>query len=559
MSALSETVKSMGKGRIATMALVSAILLGFFLYLSFHVSNGNMIPLYSNLSLDDSAKIVAELEKTGTPYELVAGGTQVLVPSDKMLRLRMSMASESLPSGGSVVGYEIFDRSESFGSSNFVMNVNMVRALEGELSRTIASLSGVENARVHLVMAKRELFSREKDKPSASVTIKMRGGKQLERSEVNAISHLVASAVPGLEPSRVTIVDNFGKLLARGDGSDSADASANTAQEFRIAYENRLRQTIEDMLEKVVGNGKVDVQVAADINFDRIVTNSEKYDPDGQVARSTQSTSETDKSQDKTGKDAVTVANNLPQTTSGDASNNATSNHAIERSDETTNFEISKTVQNHVSEGGNVKKISIAVLVDGTYTMDADNKEIYAPRTDAELAQIKQLVTTAIGYDEKRGDTVQVVNMKFTETEHNLGPESFFDRFKVEMQSIIQTLIIAVVAILAILLVLRPAVMQLIKQGQSPNDRVTAELAALQGGAMGALPGAGGMPGMPGVPGMAGGPGGMGGADEPDTLIDVANVKGGMKSSTMKKINEIVDKYPEETMGVVRQWLIKAS
>jgi flagellar M-ring protein FliF len=156
--------------------------------------------------------------------------------------------------------------------------------------------------------------------------------------------------------------------------------------------------------------------------------------------------------------------------------------------------------------------------------------------------------------DEKRGDKIEVVNMRFTETERNLGPESFFDRFKLEMQSIIQTLIIAVVAILAILLVLRPAVMQLIRQGQTPNERVTAELAALGGGAMGALPG-----GMPGMPGMPGGPGGMGGAEEADTLIDVANVKGGMKSSTMKKINEIVDKYPEETMGVVRQWLIKAT
>jgi len=543
MSALGETMKGMGKAKIGAMAAVVVIMLALFMVLTLRMSTASMVPLYTGLSLEDSSKIVAELEKSGTPYELGANGTQVSVPAERVLRLRMNMAEAGLPSGGSIVGYEIFDRSETLGSSNFVMNVNMARALEGELARTIDSLTDVDSARVHLVMPKHELFTREKDKPSASVTIKMRADRTLEHAEVIAVTHLVASAVPGLDASKVTVVDSHGRLLARGDG-DSSDASADAGAEYRTAYEGRTRQQLEDLIEKVIGAGKVRVQVAADINFDRTVTNSEKYDPDGQVARSTQSNTERDNAQEKAGKENVSVANNLPQAAaSGEGA--GSSNHLVERTDETTNFEISKTVQNHVVEGGNINKISVAVLVDGTYATDTSGKEVYTPRTDDEIKQLKTLVNSAIGYDEKRGDKVEIVNMRFTQDGINAPEESFFERFKVEMQSIIQTLIIAAVAILAIMLVLRPAVVQLIKQAQTPSERVAGELAALGSPAdvAGRLPG-------------ASGGGGEGGDGE---IIDVANIKGGMKSSSMKKISEIVDKYPEETMGVLRQWVLKQS
>ncbi|MFO0388844.1 MAG: flagellar basal-body MS-ring/collar protein FliF [Alphaproteobacteria bacterium] len=560
--AIGDTLKGMGKSKLGAMLAVAMLSIGFFVVITFRFTDANMVPLYTNLSLDDSAKIVAELDKTSTPYELVSGGTQIMVPSDRVLRLRMTMAEQRLPSVGSVVGYEIFDRSESFGSSNFVMNINMVRALEGELSRTIGSISGIESARVHLVMPKRELFTREKDKPSASVTIKMAGGRSIERSEVTAISHLVASAVPGLEAKKVTIVDAHGKLLARGDGDDGMDASASTAQEYRTNYETRMQHMLEDLLEKVIGTGKVRVQVAADMNFDRIVTNSEKYDPDGQVARSTQSTTEREDAKEASGADAVSVKENLPgEGSEGSAGNN--SNRATERTDETTNYEISKTVQNHIREGGTVNKLSVAVLVDGTYTEDAEGNKTYAPRPDEELKKLKTLIASAIGFDEKRGDVIELVNMKFSGEMPEIGEESVFERFKLEMQSIIQTLIIAVVAILAIMLVLRPAVIQLSRQGQSPSDYVSGELAALEapaGMSMGTMSApAGRLPAAPGIaPAPAAGmPGGPAASQEPELMIDVANIKGGMKSSSVKKINEIVQQYPEETMNVLRQWIIK--
>lgn len=553
-----DSMKGLGNLRIRLLIGAGVLLLGFFMMMAFRMSSAGMSPIYTGLSMDDSAKIVTELEKEGIPYELSSGGSQISVPAEKMLRLRLTMAEQGIPSGGSIVGYEIFDRSESFGSSNFVMNVNAMRALEGELARTISSINGVDTVRVHLVVPKRELFTREKEKPSASVAIKMRGGSTLESHEVNAITHLIASAVPSLEPSKVTIIDSHGKLLARGDGNDSIGGLANTYTEYRVAYETRTRQSLEDLLEKVIGMGKVRVQVAADINFDRVVTNSEKFDPDGQVARSIQSNTQKENATDKTGKDNVTVGNNLPQGASG-GEGTTNSNKLAEQTDETTNFEISKTTQNHIKEAGNINKLSIAVLVDGTYS--GDDEETYKPRSEEELKQLKSLVSSAVGYDEKRGDKIEVVNMRFTQDSLNLVEASFFEKFKLEIQSITQTLIISVVAILAILLVLRPAVSKMARQVQPPSERVAGEMAMLQGGAPAA-----GRIASPSAAGGGGGGGASGGApaggfDAPpvDEIINVANIKGGMKSSSMSKINEIVEKYPEETMGVLRQWILKQS
>lgn len=540
MSALVDTVKGMNRASALVLLSLAGMLIVGFIVMALRMTTASMAPLYTGLTLEDSARIVAELEKTAVPYELVGNGSQIMVPGDRVLRLRMNMASQGIPSGGSIVGYEIFDRSETLGSSNFVMNVNMMRALEGELSRTIGSITDVDTARVHLVMPRREIFTRDKDKPSASVTVKMRGGKSLEHAEVLSITHLVASAVPGLEASRVTVVDSHGRLLARGNG-DTSEAAAGAAAEQRIAYETRLQQKLEDLVEKVIGAGKVRVQVAADMNFDRLVTNVVKYDPEGQVARSVQSNSERENSQDKSARENVSVTNNLPQGGTPGSDGNSSS-QLTEHSTETTNFEISKTEQNLVSSGGSVKKLSVAVLVDGTY---AEETEQYTARTEDEIRQIRALVESAVGYDEKRGDKIEVVNMRFTHDAFNVGEESIFQKFKFEAQSIIQTLIIAVVAILAILLVLRPAVSQLIKQSQSASGRVSTELAALE-------PAAAGMGRIGG--GMSAAAGG-GGAYESESLIDVANIKGGMRSSSMKKVNEIIDKYPDETMSVLRNWV----
>ncbi|MEI6729836.1 MAG: flagellar basal-body MS-ring/collar protein FliF, partial [Pseudomonadota bacterium] len=218
MNAVVQTFKDMGQAKLAVMAMVLVLLIGGFIMFTAKFSSQSMSPIYTDLTLEDSAKIVAELDKQNIPYELKGNGSQIMVPSEQMLKLRLTLASQGLPSGGSLVGYEIFDRSEAMGTSTFVMNINMLRALEGELSRTIASLSQVESARVHLVVPKQELFTRDKQEPTASVVLKMRGVSALDKDQISAVTHLVASAVPGLSPLKVTVLDTKGRMLSGSSG-----------------------------------------------------------------------------------------------------------------------------------------------------------------------------------------------------------------------------------------------------------------------------------------------------------------------------------------------------
>lgn len=544
-----DTLRGMGRVKLAIMALTAMALIAAFTMIAVRVSSPALSPLFAELSPEDAAKITTELGKLGVPFDLQNNGGTIMVPSERVLRLRMTMAERGLPSNGSVVGYEIFDKSETFGSSNFVMNVNMVRALEGELARTIGSFQQVESARVHLVIPKRELFTKERQEPSASVALKLRGGLELSKGEVASITHFVAAGVPGLSVSRITVVDSYGRLLARGDGEKSVGAIAEASEDYRVNFETRTRAMLEDLVEKVVGPGKVRVQVAADINFDRVVIDSEKFDPEGQVARSVQSTSERENAEDAAQKDNVTVANQLPgaQGASGDG---AKSLRNTEKSDETTNFEISKTTQKHIKEGGSVNRLSVAVLVDGNYTESEGGEKTYAPRDEEELKRIESLVRSAIVFDEKRGDTVEVVNMRFTQPTVDEQETSFLDSFRHEMEGIIQTLIIAGVAVLAIMVVLRPAIIYMMRttgqpaQGGGAADGM-AELTAPVNPI--ALP-------LPGAQASGGG-----GAPEEaeDTMVDLQNVKGRIRSSTLRKVVDVVDKNPEEAMNVMRQWMMK--
>ena len=217
MQGLLEFAKTLGAPRIAAMAAVTLALVGFFAFLILRVSSPQMTPLFTDISYEDSSAIVKDLERQGIGYELRNDGATIMVPKDTVARLRMSLAGEGLPKGGNV-GYEIFDKSDALGTTSFIQNINNLRALEGELARTIKALDRVAAARVHLVLPERPLFSRDKVEPSASIVLKVRG--TLEPQQVRAIRHLVASAVNGLKPQRVSIVDEAGRLLADGSGTD---------------------------------------------------------------------------------------------------------------------------------------------------------------------------------------------------------------------------------------------------------------------------------------------------------------------------------------------------
>lgn len=537
MSALLQSLKELSPIKLAALAGTAVLLIGFFAFLSTRTSTQAMAPLYSGLEMSDSAQIVEELEKAAIPFEIAAGGGQILVPSDQVLRLRMRMAQEGLPGSGSVVGYEIFDRSDKLGTSNFVHNVNMLRALEGELARTITSFNQIENARVHLVLPKRELFSREKQKPSASVALTMRGGNELSKGEIAAIRNLVASAVPELDVSQVTVVDSKGKMLARGGDEDDLGMIADTAAEYRVAYERRSREQIESMLERILGYGRVRAEVTADINFDRIVTNSETFDPEGQVARSVQSSEENESSRERDQQENVSVDNQLPDASADNAGTANESNRSLV--DEITNFEISKVVENHIRETGNVNRLSVAVLVDGIYTTDPEGNQVYQPRSEEELAKIATLVRSSVGYDESRGDTVEVVNMQFSERPDGLEPEGPFEWLKQDLQGIIQTLVIGLVAILAILLIIRPIVNRIIEASaeatEEDEDEAMAEHLALLGPDLAALTDQ-----RP---------------QEEEEMINIDHIQGKVRSSTVKRVQDILEHNPDAALEALRRWM----
>src|SRR5580692_5596879 len=249
------------------MAGVAAVLTAFFLYIAGAITEPPKSILYSGLESRDAAAVTAKLDGMAVKYDVKDGGT-ILVPADQVTKLRMSLAQDNLPAAG--VGYEIFDKSDAFGTTAFVQNINQLRALEGELARSIQTIEGIESARVHLVIPERQVFSRDDQTPSASVVVKTRS--KLDHGQVGAIQHLVAAAVAALSPQRVAIIDDAGNLLAGGDDKSGGAATAADQDQQVTDYEDRLRQRIESIVGSVVGPGRVRVQVTADMNFDHTST-----------------------------------------------------------------------------------------------------------------------------------------------------------------------------------------------------------------------------------------------------------------------------------------------
>lgn len=559
---------SLGPARLGALGAVAAILLGFFYFMTVRLGTPSMGLLYSEIDLKDSSEIVAKLEQANVPYQLRGDGSQILVPSDQIARLRMTMAEGGLPRGGSI-GYELFDKGESLGTTNFVQNLNHVRALEGELSRSISSLSEVQSARVHLVLPERQLFSRDKQDPTASIIVKVRTGAHLSKGQVAAIQQLTAAAVPGLKPERIAIIDQSGALLARSsDPSDPNDASGN-ADDRRTAYETRMSRAIEDMLDRTVGYGKVRAEVHADMDFDRITTNSETYDPSGQVLRSTQNTNESNDNADQ-GDQPVTVANNLPEGQA--AQQNSGSRAKSSKTEETNNYEISKTIRSQTSEVGTIKRLSVAVMVDGTYAPEPPHA--YQPRSSEEVDRLTSLVKTAIGFDQKRGDTVQVVNLRFVTPDEGpaitsglpLGLE------KADLIRLAEVGVLGLVALLVVLLILRPLVGRAFPKAapvaiEDPTRLITdqsilppalpAPTVAATGIAETIMGGADGSGGNQLVPAMSDGR--LDVASEIEQLIDLNQVEGRVRASSMARIGEIVSAHPEAAVSIIRTWMTQGA
>jgi flagellar M-ring protein FliF len=544
---LLEFAKTLGAPRIAAMGVVAVALIGFFAFLILRVTTPEMIPLFTNLALEDSAAITKELDREGVPYQLRGDGNVIMVAKDRVARLRMQLAQGGLPKGGGI-GYEIFDRSDALGTTSFVQNINAVRALEGELARTIRALDRVQDARVHLVMPERPLFSRDKVEPSASIVLRVRGA--LEPTQVRAVRHLVASAVNGLRPQRISIVDEAGNLLADGAADDAGGGEVG-ADERQVAFEKRLRQQVEQIVTSVVGSGHARVQLTADFDFNRVTQTSDKYDPNGRVVRSSQTREETSATA-AANANQVTVGNEIPQgvqrqTPGGEGGGGP--RDESRKSEEIVNYEISKTTKTEIIEGGRVNRISVAVLVDGTYDKNDKGEVVYKPRSKEEIDQIAALVRSAIGFDQKRGDQVEVVNLRFAEppAQPIAAPGGWLSALhfsKDDIMQAIETLVMGLLAMAVLLLVVRPLVRRML---------------APAGEAIAALPPAAGAtvaPGELGTPAIAQtGPTFSAEPSQTSKMIDLAQVQGQVHAQSVQKVGEIADGNPRETVSIIRQWL----
>ena len=541
-----EFFKAVGAARFGVMAGVAAVLTAFFLYIAGALTEAPKTILFSGLESRDAAAVSAKLDSMAVKYDVKDGGT-ILVPADQVTKLRMALAQDNLPAAG--VGYEIFDKTDTFGTTAFVQNINHLRALEGELSRSIQTIEGVETARVHLVIPERQVFAQQEQPPTASVVLKTR--RRMDKGQVQAIQHMVAAAVASLGADRVAIVDDRGNLLAGGDKSGSM---ARDQEEDTSNYESSLRGRIESIVASVVGAGHVQVQVAADINYNRTQTTSETFDPDSKVARSTQ-TVERNASDTSGGGNAVSVANALPGGTA--AGGGETSRNNSGSTEETVNYEISKTVKTSTVDGGEIKKLSVAVVVDGSTT--GEGAGTYKPRSAAEMAQITALVKSAMGFDQARGDQVQVTNMQFARLPTGDGTEAAAPLLGLDAGywfKIIEAAILCLTALLIGLFVARPLI----------NRMFAAQTAAQPGGptalahaspVAGALP----APGTAMTDAASGAPAAIAADGAPAALpspvagLDLSRVDGQVRESAIKKVGEVVQAHPEEALAIIRTWL----
>lgn len=544
MNGVVELLKRLSPQKLLAMGAVTLALMGFFAYIVMRVTAPAMTTLFSEMTLQDSTAVVKELDQRGVKYEMRHDGGTILVPKDVALKLRMDLAGKGLPQGGGV-GYEIFDKTDALSSTSFVQNVNQLRALEGELSRTIRSLDRVQNARVHLAMPEKQLFQRDKKEARASIVLKVRG--ELDAGQVRAIRHLVASAVQGLKADKISIVDEGGRLLADG-ASDSADSAANFAEK-QAGYERRVRQQVEDIVASVVGSGRARVQVAAEMDFNRIQQTQESFDPESRVVRSTQTRTETSNSTEAR-EGQVTVNNELPGANAQQNQNGQ--REAQQKSDETVNYEISKTVRQETIEGGRVKRVSVAVLVDGTYVKGANGQTDYQPRAPEDIERIQALVRSAIGFDTKRGDQLEVVNLRFAEAPAVIESkeltmmEKLFSFSKDDTFRFLELAVLGLVTIFAFLFVVRPFMAQLSKEHReaktvmvkAPDGQMVAVSAPPAAAAALATASAAVVP-----------------PTATEQMIEMSQINGAIQQRSIDRVGEVATQNPQETVAILRQWL----
>ncbi len=399
--------KQLGINQRISLVLATGIVLLGLTGVAYWSSRGDYSLLYGKLDDAESSKVIAALDEEKIPYKIGAGGSSILVPSDKVYQVRMQMAGKGIPQGEGV-GFEIFDKA-NFGISDFVQRANYTRAVQGELARTISQLDQIESARVMIVMPENRLLSDSNRKPTASVFVRVKGNAQLPPSSVNSIRFLVANSVEGLQVNNVSVVDNQGNVLSENQDNDSVAGLSSDQLSARRNVEQYLSRKAQGMLETVLGPGQAVVRVSADLNWDTISRTEEKYDPDGQVARTTTVNDEdTDSSAASTGGIAgmsggAIDANGVTNATPAEPLNSTHTKKKVT----SNNYEINKTTSNILQAAGGVKRVTAAVFVAQQFTgKGADRKAV--PRTPEDIQKLRRIVQSALGIQDNSSDPTQI-------------------------------------------------------------------------------------------------------------------------------------------------------
>lgn len=546
MSKVLAALQKFGIGRLVALLGIGAGVAAALVAVTMNLGEPQAL-LYANLDLKEAGSITQALDQSGVKYQVKGDGSTIMVPRDQVASTRLMLSSKGLPTTGSV-GYEIFDNANALGQTDFVQQLNRQRALEGELARTIQGLDGVTSVRVHLVLPKRQLFEEEPEQPSASVNIHV-GGREPGADQVRAIQNLVAGAVPGLKPDRVTVVDQHAKTLSGGEQGAAAESDSRKAD-----VEQRIAKQVKTLVEGVVGAGKARVNVTADLQLAQVTVQQETFDPDGQVVRSESTTDENSRQNDPSAIGQSSVSSNIPGGPGAEVSSNSS---ASGRQESTTNYEISRTTRTEVQGPGEVKRLSVAVAVDGLTAPGKDGKPgAYTPRSAEEMQQIEQLVRSAVGFNQDRGDQITVVNVRFPNAEDPDGtttanPLMGFDKNDVMRSA--ELGVLAVVAVLMIMFVVKPLLLPAGGKskpaaGDLPALPPVTRVAVTPDGQQLQLT-------VDPVTGQLALPGPIGGAGELDQKIDIARIEGQVKASSVKRVAEFVERHPEESVAILRSWL----
>ncbi|MBW1783278.1 MAG: flagellar M-ring protein FliF [Deltaproteobacteria bacterium] len=412
----------------AMMILISITIAGFILLMAWS-GESDFQPLFSNLTPEDAGAILTRLKEKKIPYKVSANRDSILVPTDQLYEIRLELASQGLPLG-SGVGFEIFDNAK-LGMTEFVQNVNFQRALQGELSRTINRFDEVQGSRVHIVMGSKTLFAEDEEPATASVILKLRPGKMLSKGQVQSIVHLVSSSVSGLNPEKVTVVDNYGKMLA-GSKDRSSDGPINSEQlALQEKMEKSLESRVRTMLESALGPGMAIARVSCALDFRKQEKTEEIYHPDNKAVRSEQILTERAGEGGGSPQGVPGVLSNMREGQAALAKEkNAKSSgdQIFNKEERTVNYEISKVISRIVEPYPKIIKISTAVMVDGVhkYIKGKKGKETlkYFPRSEEEMSKLNKIVRRAVNFDPKRGDEIEVVNIPFSKVETEWGKEN---------------------------------------------------------------------------------------------------------------------------------------